>query len=54
MDYGEYRTSPLPFSDPKLGYGVGVALKTPVGPLRIDVAFVPGGYQTWLSLGSPF
>ena len=36
------------------GYGVGVAVKTPVGPLRIDFAFGPQGRQTWLSVGSPF
>lgn len=45
---------PLQFSSVKLGYGVGVALATPLGPIRIDVAFGPEGTQTWLSLGSPF
>lgn len=45
-----------PFSGGSLhsGYGVGVAMKTPVGPLRIDFAFGPQGRQTWLSVGSPF
>ncbi len=54
VDAGEYRLSPGPFSDPKLGYGFGVAVKTPVGPLRVDLAFGPEGRQTWLSLGAPF
>jgi outer membrane translocation and assembly module TamA len=36
------------------GFGIGVAVKTPVGPLRIDFAFGPQGRQTWLSVGSPF
>lgn len=38
----------------KVGYGVGVALQTPLGPVRIDLAFGPHGTQTWLSLGTPF
>ncbi len=46
--------APLQFSDLKVGYGVGLALKTPVGPVRIDFAFGAEGYQTWLSIGSPF
>ena len=53
-DAGTYRLSPAPFADPVSGYGVGIAVKTPVGPLRIDLAFGPEGRQTWLSLGSPF
>jgi outer membrane protein insertion porin family len=36
------------------GYGVGFAIKTPVGPLRIDFAFGPQGRQTWFSVGAPF
>jgi outer membrane protein insertion porin family len=42
------------FSSPVGGYGVGIAVKTPVGPFRIDFAFGPEGRQTWLSLGAPF
>ncbi|HET6781431.1 MAG TPA: BamA/TamA family outer membrane protein, partial [bacterium] len=41
-------------TDMKIGYGVGVALQTPLGPIRIDIAFGPHGTQTWLSLGTPF
>lgn len=42
------------FTDLKVGYGAGIAVKTPVGPIRIDFAFGPEGQQTWLSLGAPF
>lgn len=38
----------------QVGYGIGVALQTPLGPIRIDIAFGQQGTQTWLSLGSPF
>jgi outer membrane protein insertion porin family len=41
-------------TDTKIGYGIGVALQTPLGPIRIDLAFGPHGTQTWLSLGTPF
>ncbi len=53
-DAGTYRLASAPFADPVSGYGVGIAVKTPVGPLRIDLAFGVEGRQTWLSLGSPF
>lgn len=46
--------APLAFNDVKFGYGVGVAVATPIGPVRIDVASGPQGIQTWLSLGAPF
>jgi len=36
------------------GYGIGVSINTPVGPIRIDYAIGPEGRQTWLSLGQPF
>jgi len=40
---------------PVIGYGVGIALNTPLGPIRIDLAWGPDGTrQTWLSLGAPF
>lgn len=45
---------PLDFVDPHIGYGVGIAISTPLGPIRIDLAFGPEGQQTWLSLGAPF
>lgn len=41
-------------TDVKVGYGVGIAVRTPLGPIRIDIAFGPQGTQTWLSLGTPF
>jgi outer membrane protein insertion porin family len=38
-----------------VGYGFGVAITTPLGPIRIDLAWGPDGTrQTWLSLGAPF
>ncbi|HVH32471.1 MAG TPA: BamA/TamA family outer membrane protein, partial [bacterium] len=38
-----------------VGYGFGVAISTPLGPIRIDLAWGPDGTrQTWLSLGAPF
>lgn len=46
--------APVSFTDLKVGYGIGVAIKTPLGPIRIDLAFGPEGRQVWLSLGSPF
>lgn len=47
--------APLQFTNMKTGYGVGVAIGTPVGPIRLDLAFGgPSGRQTWISLGSPF
>lgn len=56
-DVGIYRpvtVGSTAFSSPVGGYGVGIAVKTPVGPFRIDFAFGPEGRQTWLSLGAPF
>ena len=49
-------TGAAPLTDvPQVGYGVGIALNTPLGPIRIDLAWGPGGArQTWLSLGAPF
>jgi outer membrane protein insertion porin family len=46
--------APLRFSNVRIGYGVGIALKTPIGPVRLDVAFGQGSTQTWISIGSPF
>ncbi len=38
-----------------VGFGFGVAISTPLGPIRIDLAWGPDGTrQTWLSLGAPF
>jgi len=53
-DAAIYRLAPAPYSNPVGGYGVGIAVKTPIGPIRIDFAFGPEGRQTWLSLGAPF
>jgi outer membrane protein insertion porin family len=52
--FADAGNAPLQFTDLKTGYGVGVAIGTPVGPIRIDLAFGPEGRQTWISLGSPF
>lgn len=47
--------APFSFTNPLVGYGVGVAINTPLGPIRIDLAWGPdGSRQTWLSLGAPF
>jgi outer membrane protein insertion porin family len=46
--------APAQLTDLKTGYGFGVAVNTPVGPIRIDFAFGPEGRQTWFSLGAPF
>lgn len=46
--------APIQSGDTKMGYGVGFAIKTPLGPIRIDFAFGREGTQTWLSLGAPF
>lgn len=46
--------APLQVTDLKTGYGIGVAIGTPVGPIRIDLAFGAEGQQTWISVGSPF
>jgi len=45
-----------PLTDiPVTGYGVGIALNTPLGTIRIDLAWgLDGKSQTWLSLGAPF
>ncbi len=47
--------APLQFTTPLTSYGVGFAIATPLGPIRIDLAWAPDGTrQTWLSLGAPF
>jgi outer membrane protein insertion porin family len=39
----------------KLGYGVGVGFRTPIGPIRIDFAFnEDGGSRTHFSFGTSF
>jgi len=41
--------------DLKLGYGLGVAFRTPLGPIRIDFGFnQEGGNRTHFSIGSSF
>ncbi|MGH7754334.1 MAG: BamA/OMP85 family outer membrane protein, partial [Gemmatimonadales bacterium] len=35
-------------------YGIGTAFNSPLGVIRLDLAFGPGGTQTWLNLGHPF
>lgn len=47
--------APMTLTNLQTGYGFGIAITTPLGPIRIDLAWGPGGSrQTWLSLGSPF
>ncbi len=47
--------APASFTNLLVGYGFGIAISTPLGPIRIDLAWGPDGTrQTWLSLGSPF
>jgi outer membrane protein insertion porin family len=47
--------APIAFTNLRVGYGFGVAIATPLGPIRVDLAWAPDGTrQTWLSLGSPF
>lgn len=47
--------APMAFTNPDVGYGIGVAINTPLGPIRIDLAWASdGSRQTWLSLGAPF
>jgi len=54
--FADAGSAPLQFSGSGVhaGYGIGFAVKTPVGPLRIDFAFGPQGRQTWFSVGAPF
>ena len=52
--FADAGSAPLQLGNVHSGYGVGLAVKTPVGPLRIDFAFGPRGRQTWISVGSPF
>ena len=49
--------APASFTDPpEVAYGLGIAINTPLGPIRIDLAWrgLDGTRQTWLSLGAPF
>jgi outer membrane protein assembly complex protein YaeT len=62
LDAGQVdlRTADFPFDDLRYGAGVGVRYKSPVGPLRVDLAFPndpPGDDAHWqvhLSLGGAF
>ncbi|MGH7753005.1 MAG: BamA/TamA family outer membrane protein, partial [Gemmatimonadales bacterium] len=35
-------------------YGIGTSFNSPLGVIRFDLAFGPGGTQTWINLGQPF
>jgi outer membrane protein insertion porin family len=35
-------------------YGIGTSFTSPLGVIRFDLAFGPGGTQTWINLGQPF
>jgi outer membrane protein insertion porin family len=52
--FADVGNAPIRFTDVRIGYGVGVMVKTPIGPVRLDVAFGQGTTQTWISIGSPF
>jgi outer membrane protein insertion porin family len=52
--FADVGNAPIRFTDVRIGYGVGVMLNTPIGPVRLDVAFGQGTTQTWISIGSPF
>ncbi|MGH2348941.1 MAG: BamA/TamA family outer membrane protein, partial [bacterium] len=52
--FADVGNAPIRFTDVRIGYGVGVMLNTPIGPVRLDVAFGQGSTQTWISIGSPF
>jgi len=52
--FADIGNAPIRFTDVRIGYGVGVSLKTPIGPIRLDVAFGQGSTQTWIVIGSPF
>ena len=52
--YVDAGTAPIGASNLHLSGGVGVSVSTPVGPIRIDLAFGPEGRQTWLTIGHPF
>jgi len=52
--FADAGNTPIQFTNMKVGYGVGVAINTPIGPVRLDFAFGPEGRQTWISIGAPF
>ena len=52
--FADVGNAPIRFTDVRIGYGAGVAIKTPFGPVRLDVAFGQGTTQTWITIGSPF
>ena len=52
--FADAGSTQLTTTDLKVGYGIGVAVTTPIGPIRLDFAWGPEGQQTWISLGAPF
>ncbi len=38
----------------QFGYGIGISVGTPIGPIRIDYATGAGSNQTWITIGQPF
>ncbi len=38
----------------QFGYGIGISVGTPVGPVRIDFAWGSGVNQSWITIGQPF
>ena len=45
---------PVDLSDLKRGFGVGVRVDTPIGPIRIEYGIGEGGGRTYFSLGPSF
>jgi len=40
--------------DALLGYGLGIRVKTPLGPIRLDLGFSKDGSRTHFSIGQMF
>jgi len=45
---------PVSFEDIKTGYGVGIRVDTPIGPVRLDYGIGERGGQTYFSIGHTF
>ena len=45
---------PMNLGDLKFGYGVGLRIDTPIGPIRLDYGIGEAGSQTYVSIGQTF